>query len=264
VSQSDYVFGNTQFELESIRLQKIEVICDRVSRSQILATNITTGWQCLEIGAGAGSMMRWMAEIVGMSGKVMAVDLDTRFIKDTQLANVEVIEADIHQLVIDKLFDLVHIRNVLIHQTNTSLLTKIQELLKPGGWLVIAESDFSAARFIAGTQAQREAVTRVNNAIRQMFTNQGKDYALGIKLPSLLQQQGFQNLQINNHVPIVKGNSDIATMMKLSASQLAARYIETGKATEADIETYCQCTEDDTAWAIYLANVSAIAQKAMV
>ena len=261
MSQSDYIFTDTQFRSELTRLQKLEEVYDPASRRQISATGITTGWQCLEIGTGAGSMMRWMSEIVGASGRVTAVDLDTRFVQDTRLANVEVIEADIYQVALNKLFDLVHVRHVLVHQANTLLLTRILELLKPGGWLVIEEPDFSATRFISGTPTQQQAVTKINQAICQMFVNQGKDYALGLKLPSLLQQQGFEHLQIANDVPIVMGNSDIATLMKLSARQLAKKYLATGKATQADIETYCQCTEDSTAWAIYLATVSAIAQK---
>ena len=261
MSQSNYIFTDTQFRSELTRLQELEKVGDRLSRRQILATGITTGWQCLEIGAGAGSMMRWMSETVGASGRVTAVDLDIRFVKNTQLANVEVIEADIHQLTLDKLFDLIHVRHVLVHQANTTLFNRILELLKPGGWLVIEEPDFSATKFISGTPMQQQAVTKINQAIRQMFANQGKDYALGLKLPSLLQQLGFQNLQIANDVPIVAGNSDIATLMKLSARQLSEKYLATGKATQADIETYCQCAEDSAAWAIYLATVSAIAQK---
>ena len=97
--------------------------------------------------------------------------------------------------------------------------------------------------------------------MQQMFTNQGKDYALGIKLPSLLQQIGFENLQIENDVPISAGNSDVATMMKLSARQLTEQYLATGKATQTDIDRYCEFAEDPTAWAIYLATVGAIAQK---
>ena len=107
-------------------------------------------------------------------------------------------------------------------------------------------------------------MNKINQAIDRMFANQGKDYALGLKLPSLLQQLGFQNMQIENDVPIVAGNSDIATLMKLSARQLTEKYLATGKVTQADIETYCQCTEDNTVWAIYLATVSAIAQKANI
>jgi 2-polyprenyl-3-methyl-5-hydroxy-6-metoxy-1,4-benzoquinol methylase len=259
--KSEYIFANTQFESELTRLQTIERIFDAASRRRILATGITTGWQCLEIGAGAGSMMRWMAEIVGTAGKVTAIDLDTRFIKDTHLPNVEIIEADINQVTFANSFDLIHIRNVLIHLADRAILTKIAKLLRPQGWLIIEEPDFSAARFISGTPRQQQSVERVNQAICQMLTNQGKDYTLGIKLPSILQQLGFQHLQVENAAPIAEGNSDIATMMKLSALHLADTYIATGKATQTDIQTYCQFAEEQTSWGIYLATVSVMAQK---
>ena len=205
--------------------------------------------------------MGWMSEKVGETGQVTAIDRDTRFIKDCQLNNVEVIEADILQIALDKSFDLVHVRHVLVHLENQALLSKILTLLKPGGLLVIEEADFSANRFITGTPTQQRSVDNINKAMQQMFTNQGKDYALGIKLPSLLQQIGFCNLQIENDVPISVGNSDVATMMKLSARQLTEQYLATGKATQTDIDLYCEFAEDPTAWAIYLATVGAIAQK---
>ena len=261
MSESTYIFTDTQFESELVRLQGLEKVYDPASRDRLLTTGITTGWRCLEIGAGAGSMMRWMSEQVGETGQVTAIDRDTRFIKDCQLNNVEVIEADILQIALDKSFDLVHVRHVLVHLENQALLNKILTLLKPGGWLVIEEADFSANRFITGTPTQQRSVENINKAMQQMFTNQDKDYALGIKLPSLLQQIGFCNLQIENDVPISVGNSDVATMMKLSARQLTEQYLATGKATQTDIDLYCEFAEDPTAWAIYLATVGAIAQK---
>ncbi|MFM2312746.1 MAG: hypothetical protein RLZZ04_2022 [Cyanobacteriota bacterium] len=261
MTESAYIFTNTSFESELARLQILEKVSDPASQRRILATGITTGWQCLEIGAGARSMMRWMASIVGAASKVTAVDLDTRFIKDTHLPNVEVIEADINQVALPNLFNLIHLRNVLIHLKDTAILTKLLKLLKPQGWLVIEEPDFSAARFISGTPAQQQAVERLHQAICQVFTNQGKDYALGIKLPSMLQQLGLQQIQVENDVPIVAGNSDIARLMKLSAQQLTEKYLATGKVSALDIQTYCEFAESPTAWGIYLATVGVLAQK---
>jgi ubiquinone/menaquinone biosynthesis C-methylase UbiE len=40
---------------------------------------VTDGWICLEVGAGAGSIARWLARRVGPTGSVVATDLDTRF-----------------------------------------------------------------------------------------------------------------------------------------------------------------------------------------
>ena len=262
MNKSSYIFSDTQYQSELSRLQLLEKVLDSHSRQRILATGLTTGWQCLEVGPGAGSIMRWLSEQVGTSGKVTAVDLNTRFIKDASRANLEVIEADINRLTLDDAFDLIHARNILIHLKDyPDTIGKMLSMLKPNGWLVLEEPDFSAARFISGTPRERQAVNNINQAICQMFTDGGKDYALGIHLPALLQQQGLQQLQVNNDVPISPGDSDVATIMKLSALQLAEKYIATGIATDEDVQTYCQFAENPNSWGIYLATVGVWGQK---
>ncbi|MGL5795642.1 MAG: SAM-dependent methyltransferase, partial [Waterburya sp.] len=65
MAESKYIFTDTQFTSELERLQLIEKISDTASRQLMLATGLTTGWQCLEVGAGAGSIMKWMSSTVG-------------------------------------------------------------------------------------------------------------------------------------------------------------------------------------------------------
>ncbi len=263
MTESKYIFTDTQFDSELRRLQILEQVSDPASRRRILGTGITTGWQCLEVGAGAGSIMKWMSKIVGESGKVVAVDVDTRFVEDTSLRNVEMIKGDIKRISLDSnSFNLIHIRNVLIHIVDCqATLAKMIDLLKPNGWLVIEEPDFSAAKFISGTTEEQQSVDKVNQAIWQMFKDQGKDYALGIKLPAILQRLGLKQLQIENDVPISTGDSDIAKIMKLSALQLSARYIATGIVNKKDIQNYCQFAKKPTSWGIYLATVGVSGQK---
>ena len=258
---SSYIFSETQFQSELERLQALEKVSDTASQRQMLATGLTTGWKCLEVGAGAGSMMRWMSEKVGLSGEVTAIDLDTRFVENTSLSNVEIIKADINQVTLTN-FDLIHARNILIHLKDyQDTVAKMLSMLKPGGWLILEEPDFSATRFISGTEREHEAVNKVNQAICQMFAHQGKDYALGIHLPELLQQLNIQQLQVNNDVPISRGGSDIATMMKLSALQLSEKYKATGIATDEDIQIYCQFAQNPTSWGIFVATVGVSGQK---
>lgn len=261
--EPEYIFTDTQFESELERLKMLEKIFDPHSHRRILATGLTQGWQCLEVGAGAGSIMAWMSKIVGESGKVVAVDVDVRFIEHTSLPNVEMIKGDIRQIVLNShSFDLIHIRNVLIHVADFQLaLSKIFNLLKPNGWLVIEEPDFSASRVIHGNHEQSQAVNKVNQAICQMFSDKGLDYSFGIRLPSLLQELGLKHIEVENDVPISPGGSDVATMMKLSALQLAEKYIATGKVSQEDIHKYCQFAENQTSWGVYLATVGVIGQK---
>jgi SAM-dependent methyltransferase len=264
MSTSQYVFTDSQPVQELERLQAIERIFDPASRRRIQTTGITTNWQCLEVGAGSGSITQWMAGVVGEDGKVVAVDVDTRFLENIQLPNVEVLEADIRSLPLENhSFDLVHARYVLIHISDFQVaLSKMLDLLKPGGWIVIEEPDFSAARAIVGEEEASQSMNRVNRAILQMFSDRNMDFALGAKLPAMLQQLGLQQLSVEHDASIANGGSGIATVMKMSTQQLAQKYIATGEATQEDIEGYCAFSEDQNTWAIYYATVGVTAQTA--
>lgn len=264
--EAKYVFANTQHSQELKRLQAIEEVFDPASQRHILATGLTTGWHCLEVGVGAGSIMRWLAEVVGERGKITAIDLDTRFVAETDLSNVEVLKADIQSVPLEsQSFDLIHTRFVLIHIPDFQVvLDKILDLLKPGGWIVVEEPDFSAARAIVGDDAACQSVNRVNRAILQMFADRGIDYALGVRLPAIFQRLGLQQLSVENETPLSHGGSGLATVMEMSAEQLAERYIATGEATCQDIEQYCRFANDPNTWAIYHATVGTMARRGTI
>ncbi|NEN90772.1 MAG: class I SAM-dependent methyltransferase [Okeania sp. SIO3H1] len=260
---TDYIFSNTQNLKELERLQAIEQIFDPKTRERILTTGITEKWQCLEVGAGAGAIAKWLATVVGKSGKVVAVDLDTRFLAKVKSPNIEVLEADFCHLALEsQSFDLIHARCLLIHIPDFQLaLSKMVDLLKPGGWLVIEEPDFSAAKAIAGDSQMCQSVKQVNLAIEKMFADRGTDYALGAKLPEILQKYDWQKLSVENDAPISPGRSAIAKMMKMSAMQLTEKYVATGKASHSDVDNYCLFADDPNTQAIYHAIVGVIAQK---
>ena len=104
MAESSYIFSETQFQSELERLQALEKVSDPASQRQILAVGWYEGWKCLGVGAGAGSIMRWMSEKVGSSGKVTAVNFDSRFVESTSLSNVEMITADIDRVTLTDRF----------------------------------------------------------------------------------------------------------------------------------------------------------------
>lgn len=263
MAQPEYVFHRAEDQRELERLRGIEQVFDPASQRRLLATGLTTGWSCLEVGPGAGSILNWMSGVVGPTGRVVAVDLSTKFLTAAQPKHVEVRQGDVRSALLPaSSFDLVHARYVLIHLPDYEVaLSKILACLKPGGWLVLEEPDFSVSRGISGDAGQMEAVNRVNQAIKVMYDTLGMDYALGLKLPALLQQRGVNGLTVEHDAPLSAGGSGMAAIMKMSAVQLREKYLATGVMSEQDLDQYCRFADDPQAWAIYYATVAVSGHK---
>lgn len=256
--KTEYVFQSTGEARELERLQMLERIFDAGTQRRMLATGLTTGWHCLEVGAGAGSIVRWLEQRVGPSGKVVALDMNPRFLRGSSTSTIDIIQGDICDTELPlAMFDLVHARYVMIHIADyRKAFERMLRCVKPGGWVVIEEPDFEAARAVTGPDDARGSFARVTAAIERMFTSLGMDYALGAKLPALFQQQDLSQLTVEHEGHLSAGGGAIAQLMKLSAEQLHEKYVATGLVTEADIEQYCRLADDPDCWAIYYATVA--------
>ncbi len=262
MNQPSYIFNKSEDQPERDRLKLIERYHDPRTRERLQQVGLSTRGTCLEIGPGAGSIMRWMAQIVGPQGHVMAIELNPRFLSRNTPPHLTLIQGDITKVPIpSKTFHIVHARFTLIHTPNyRRALKKIIEALRPVGWLVLEEPDFSVARVVTGPKGLGRSVQRVNEAIQHMFFNAGLDQAFGVKLPGLLQKMGLVNLAVDNDTPLVQGGSPMATIMKLSAHQLAEKYLATDRVTKTDLTRYIHFAEDPDSWAVYHATVAVMAQ----
>jgi ubiquinone/menaquinone biosynthesis C-methylase UbiE len=116
---------------------------DAVTWRRLRAAGLQLGWRCLEAGAGRGSVARWLGAEVGPHGQVVAVDIDTRFLRDLDSQTIEVAEADV---VTDPLpagpFDLVHARLLLMHlAARDQVVARLVDVLGSGGVLLLEEHD---------------------------------------------------------------------------------------------------------------------------
>lgn len=258
-----YLFNQTPEQRERDRLTLIERYHDPRTCKRLRATGLTRGWDCLEIGPGAGSIMRWLARTVGSHGSVMAVDINPRFVNRTTSTNIHIVQGDIATTAIpSNTVQLAHARCVLIHTpAYRAALTNMVRALRPGGWLVLEEPDFSVARVVAGTKQASQSVELVNQAITSMFDAAGLNPAFGVQLPKLVQELGLNQLTVENDTPIAQGGSPLSTIMKLSAYQLKDRYLATGMITTRDITRYGRFAEDPTTWAIYHGTIVVSARK---
>ncbi|MFO0706775.1 MAG: methyltransferase domain-containing protein [Nitrospira sp.] len=263
MSAPEYVFTSVEERRELDRLQAIEREFDPASRRRLAATGLGTGWRCLEVGPGAGSLMMWMGEIVGPSGHVTGLDLSTKFLPTTRPAQVAIQEGDIRTVpVVPGAFDLIHARYVLIHLSDYEVaFDRMLTALKPGGWIVLEEPDFSVSRGIEGTPAQLTAMDHINQAIHRMYESRGMDSSLGRRLLPLFQRHGLRDLSMEHGAPISPGRSGLAAVMAMSAVQLRERYLATGLVSEDDLRLYGEMATDPKSRAVYYATVAVAGQK---
>jgi 2-polyprenyl-3-methyl-5-hydroxy-6-metoxy-1,4-benzoquinol methylase len=123
------------------RFAGLEACFDETTFRHLNALGVGAGWRCWEIGAGGGSVARWMAEQVRGHGSVLATDLNLDWISAERPAEIELRQ---HDLASDEIpssaYELIHARLVLGHLSQRDeLIPRLVSALVPGGWLVLEE-----------------------------------------------------------------------------------------------------------------------------
>lgn len=263
MAQDEYIFHDASAAAELERLHLLESVFDDKTRQWLAAAGPLRGLQCLEVGAGAGSIAAWLGSEAGPSGGATAVDVNARFLGHLR-PEVQVVEGELGVVALPTdFFDLVHARYVLIHNADAgAVLDAMLRALKPGGLLVLEEPDFSAASALVGPARLMNAFENVKCAISATFSIRGMNYALGAALPGLVQQRVPSLLSVEYDCSVQRGASQLAAMMRLSTLALQDKYLATGCATLADIAGYAELAVTPDCWATYYATVRVMARKA--
>ncbi len=257
---SDYIFDEQQLDQELFRLKLIEAAFDPDSIRYLNQVQVKKGWQCLEIGPGAGSIFSWLGKQVGSKGCVLGIDKNTKYINVYAEIPYAVLQGNFTDLAFENRFDLVHCRYVLIHNPEkTEIIPKIKASLKPGGFVVLEEPDFTCAMLL--NPSDDKAQQRVNRAISSLFTGLGLNPAYGLSLPQKLQHFGFEIVDVQTKLHFAPGDAPVAKVMGSSCQALAEKYIATGETEATDIQQYIANSRDPRYWSVYYSTISVIAKR---
>ena len=249
--QRKYFAKDAEFydELERTRLREQE--WDPATICRLLDLGVSEGWRCLEVGAGGGSIARWLAERVGTRGHVVVIDIDTRFLNALDAPNIEVRCQDITKDDPEAdVYDLVHCRCLLMHLADpASIVRRFMRALKPGGWVLLEECDSVTWAAID----RSHPLAQVHNAtIPKIFeywrTAHVMDLLLGRSLPAMLDELGMIEVRNEGTARVLRGGDPWALYMEKSFQRTDNALLAKGVLTNAEIADRRRALEDPTCY----------------
>ncbi|TPQ17469.1 class I SAM-dependent methyltransferase [Streptomyces sporangiiformans] len=227
---------------------------DPHSKRRLEALEPKPDWRCLEIGAGSGSIARWLAERCP-SGKVVATDIELSSLGEAGVPNLEIVR---HDVTTDDFpegsFDLIYARYVFSHlRSRESDLARVASWLAPGGWLLLEEP----AKF--PIESARDAAYReVSLATLEIYKEQvGTDLDWPRSFPAPLVELGLEDIGMDGSLSVVGGNRAMGLFWGEAIKGWGPTVVAAGKATEEQIEQAAGRMYQDDFWDLGLATAAA-------
>jgi SAM-dependent methyltransferase len=206
--EGQYLFDHS-WEGEGDRLNALAALFDPITKRHIAPLGLAPGWRCLEVGAGTGTIARWLAEVVGPKGSVLATDVSLDLM-DAQGLEAENLELRRHDIVHDPLpdsgFDLIHSRLVLEHLPGRlDVLARLHRALAPGGWLVLEDFCFRGQH-----ATDRRGALTIGTLFRLMsvvLRQHGHDPRWAARIPAHLRRAGLTEVGAEGTQIMMLGDS---------------------------------------------------------
>ncbi len=226
--------------VEERRLAAIAEVSDGWTHLVLGRLGLQRGWRCWEVGAGSGTVALWLAEQAFDASlddgqvQVLATDVDMRFLDRLEQPGLQTLR---HDVVAEPPpaagFDLVHARFVLEHlPQREAVLDRLVAALAPGGWLVI-ESLTSFPVQAAADDDFRSAMLAVEAVLARTI---GTDCAWSRRVPTGLLDRGMVAVGAAATLPVTGLGNASAACWSLTLEQLAPRIIESGLATQDNLD----------------------------
>jgi SAM-dependent methyltransferase len=188
-----------------------------------------------DFGCGTGTMTRAVASMVGPSGSVTGIDVNSAQLEQARnlcaregLTNVRFIEADACSTTLPgDTFDLVYCRFLLLHLPDPgACLKEMWRVLKPGGMLVVEDGDLASA-----TSIPRTALDTFADLFSRLGPLRGVNYSLANDLGHLVADAGFSEIGLKVHQPADRAGAS-SLLLKWSVEEAGPAFVDAGLITE--------------------------------
>jgi SAM-dependent methyltransferase len=242
MASTKYMF-NTADEAERDRLLAHALMWDPVTRRRLGDIGVTRGWRCLEVGAGSGTITRWLADQVGETGHVVAIDIETRWLRALEGPNVQVLQHDVTTEPLgESVYDLICVRLVLTHLPDArAVVDKMFRALAPGGWLLIEDYDLRTLPFCDPPDATWQKVAA---APAEMIRMGGSDPDMGAKLTGMLHATGA--VDVDTEAVSLPRRMPQAKSWRAQFVHLRDRLVAAKMASAAEVDQVIADFDDET------------------
>jgi SAM-dependent methyltransferase len=249
-----YFATDSQSVFECERLALLAQIADPITTRRLTDLGVGAGWSCLEVGAGEGSVARWLAARVGREGRVVATDQNPRFLDGHGLPNLEVRK---HDIVEDDLetahYDLVHCRFVLMHLADPlRALARMAAAVRRGGRLIVEEADSGSFGSADATHPRSEEFDRRTQAVHLAVQAGGMiDPTFARRLPALVEGLGFREVGYDGATLIGRGGDPSARNCQMTFQLLRGPIVASGVLADRDFDELHDTLDDPTFYFIH-------------
>jgi SAM-dependent methyltransferase len=219
---------------ERQRLHLLEHMLDPDTLLILEQRGIQPSWRCLELGAGTGSIARWLA-CRCPEGHIAATDSDTCFLSELTGPNLQVLR---HDVVTEDFpagsFDLIHARWLFANLPGREeVLAKAVSWVAPGGWLVIEDPDSTPT-----DSSPHPLLRRFGDAVEQLAAeSHGADLRWARRrLPAALAEAGLVELGISVSVKTIGDGGVDDAAYRMTMAQARPGLVGRGLLSEAEYE----------------------------
>lgn len=222
-------YGETLFApdhpQEAERIDTAALAYDPVTTHRLRALDPGPDSRCLEVGAGTGTVARWLLDEARV-GEVVALDRDTSALDRLAHPRMTVVTADLtdENLRLGR-FDLIHARFVLMHlPERRRILTRLANRLNPGGWLVLGDA-VELPDSLDISSAYRRVMDAMWQSLRPTI---GTDITSVPAYPHFMREESLRNVAAELYCPPLVAGGPLARFWSETWTRMRTTLEESG------------------------------------
>jgi SAM-dependent methyltransferase len=238
LTPSDYTLGTNPAERARLQGQADDLAAHTLALLDHV--DLPVGGRALELGCGPAGSIAVLADRVGPSGSVTAVDIDPahvalarQLVADRGLGHVEVLQGDARATTLPSgSFDVVHARLLLVNIPRPDqVVAEMVRLVKPGGWVLVDEADGGARVCYPPLEAFDQLVAVFQAAYR----SDGADLLIGRKLTAMLGRTGLVDVGADGRADVYPAGHPRRTILPDLVRSMHDKVIERGIVSQDDL-----------------------------